>query len=327
MASDQTIELPRQGVLGRIVRPELVLIAATLLWGGNFVAGKELASDVDPITISFWRWTLALLILLPFSLGALRQHRRLLVANWRLVTATGATGIAGYSLFLYAALSSTTAINALLFISTAPLLITLASRWARRDHGTTWQLIGTLVSSAGAVIVIAHGDISRLVGLHLNRGDIWMLAGVLAWVVYSVLLRERPLNLPSLPFFTASAIAGVLMMAPMVGWQLARGERLELTVPTVAGLLYVAVGVSAMGYACWTRAVSSLGSERAGAFLHLVPVFGTLMAAIFLNERLAPYHLVGAALVGGGLWVASVRRARGTRVARAPGQAHPRPQA
>jgi drug/metabolite transporter (DMT)-like permease len=111
-------------------------------------------------------------------------------------------------------------------------------------------------------------------------------------------------------------------MTPLVGWQFARGERLELTVPTAAGLLYVALGVSALGYALWTRAVAALGPERAGTFLHLIPVFGTLMATVFLGERLAPYHLAGAVLVAGGLRLAGLRRAPAVQVARAPGR-HP----
>jgi drug/metabolite transporter (DMT)-like permease len=310
MLSDQTFTAARHGLQGTVALPQFALIAAMLLWGGNYVAGKALASDVAPVTISFWRWALALLVLLPFSLGSLRQHQALLLAHWRLIAATGATGIAGYSLCLYLALTLTTAINALLFVSTAPLLITLVSRWVFRDRGTPWQLFGTLVSSLGAVVVVAHGDAARLTALRFNRGDLWILMGVFAWVVYSVLLRQRPATLLTLPFFTASVAAGVLLMTPLVGWQFARGERLELTVPTAAGLLYVAFGVSALGYACWTRAVAALGPERAGTFLHLIPVFGTLMATIFLAERLAPYHLMGAALVAGGLRLAGMRRAR-----------------
>jgi drug/metabolite transporter (DMT)-like permease len=308
MLSDRTITSERRGLWSVASLPQVALIFAMLLWGGNFVAGKALASDVAPVTISFWRWSLALLVLLPFSLGSLRRHRRLILTHWRLIAATGATGVAGYSLCLYQSLTATTAINALLFISTAPLLITLANRLVFRDHGTTWQLVGTLVSSLGAVVVIAHGDAARLLELQLNRGDLWILAGVLVWVAYSVLLRQRPSSLPTLPFFTASVAAGVLLMIPLVALQFARGERLELTAPTIAGLLYVAVGVSALGYACWTRAVAALGPERAGAFLHLIPVFGTVMATLFLGERLAPYHLVGAALVAGGLRLASLRR-------------------
>jgi drug/metabolite transporter (DMT)-like permease len=308
MLSYRTPNLTRRGLWSAIALPQFALIFAMLLWGGNFVAGKAMASDVAPVTISFWRWFLALLVLLPFSLGSLRRHRVLLFGHWRLIAATGATGIAGYSLLLYQALTLTTAINTLLFISTAPLLMTLASRWLLRAPGTAWQLLGSLVSSLGAVVVIAHGDAARLATFQFNRGDLWMLAGVLTWVAYSVLLRRRPPALPTLPFFTASVAAGVLFMLPLVCLQFAGGERLELTAPTVAGLLYVALGVSALGYACWTRAVTALGPERAGTFLHLIPVFGTISAIIFLGERLAPYHLIGAALVAGGLWLASHRR-------------------
>jgi drug/metabolite transporter (DMT)-like permease len=309
MLSHRRFTITPNKLWSAVALPQVALVFAMLLWGGNAAAGKALASDVAPVTISFWRWSLALLVLLPFSLGPLIRHRALLLAHWRLIAATGATGIAGYTLCLYQALTLTTAINTLLFISTVPLLITLANRWILREGGTAWQLLGTLVSSLGAVVVIAHGDPGRLAALDLNRGDLWMIAGVLIWVAYAVLLRRRPAELPTLPFFTASVAAGVLLTAPLLALQLARGERLELTMSTAAGLLYVALGVSALGYACWTRAVNALGPERAGTFLHLIPVFGTITAIIFLGERLAPYHLVGATLVAGGLWFASLQRA------------------
>lgn len=304
--------------------PQTALITATLFWGGNFVAGKALAGTVPPVAISFWRWALALLVLLPLGFGELRRHRSLLLAHWRLIAMVGATGIAGYTLCFYQALVTTTAINALLFVATAPLLITLANWLAYRAPVAPRQVIGTLVSSLGAVVVIAHGDAARLLGLRLERGDLWIAAGVLVWVAYSLLLRRRPAALPPQPFFAASVLAGVVLLAPLYGWQFARGERLPLTLPAAAGLLYVAIGVSALGYACWTRGVAAIGPDRAAAFMHLIPVFGTTMAIIVLGERLAPYHLAGAALVGAGLMLASLRRVGA--VERAQGRANPQPR-
>ena len=149
---------------------------------------------------------------------------------------------------------------------------------------------------------------------------------MLVWVAYSILLRQRPSALPPQPFFTSSVLAGVALLAPLYCWRFASGERLVLTGPAVAGMLYVALGASALGYACWTRGVAALGPDRAGAFLHLIPVFGTTMAVIFLGERLAPYHLVGAVLVAGGLGLASLRRAPAAPVAARPRTAAKLPQ-
>ena len=309
MHSQRKSAAPGRGVLSILVLPQAALIAATLLWGGNFVAGKALAGDVPPTAISFLRWSVALLVLLPLGFGELRRHRALLLAHWRLIAAVGATGIAGYTLCFYQALAATTAINALLFVSTAPLLITLANWCVFRDRVTPWQVLGTVVSSLGTVVIIAQGDATLLLALRFNRGDLWMVAGVLVWVAYSLLLRRRPSALPSQPFFTASVLAGTALLAPLYCWQFAYGERLALTGPVAAGVLYVALGVSALGYACWTRGVAAVGPDRAGTFLHLIPVFGTTMAIIFLDERLAPYHLSGAAMVAAGIGLASLWQA------------------
>ena len=307
METNRESPAPARSVRALLNRPQISLVTATILWGGNFVAGKALAGDAPIVAISFWRWALALIVLLPFSFGALRQHRATLLAHWRLIATIGATGIAGYTLCVYTALAATTAINALLFISTAPLLITLANWFVYRDRVAPWQVAGTVVSSLGAVVVIAHGDAARLAALRFNRGDLWILAGVVVWVAYSLLLRRRPSTVPPLPFFTATVLAGAVLLAPLYAWTFAHGERLAPSIPNMLGVLYVALGASALGYACWTRGVAALGPDRAGTFLHLIPVFGTAMAIVFLGERLAPYHLVGAALVAGGLALASLR--------------------
>lgn len=92
------------GRAGRLTRharmalasPYLLLTSAPLLMAGNFIVGRALRGDVAPITLNFWRWTIALLILLPLSYPTLIRERAVLRSEWRRIAAIGASGIAAF---------------------------------------------------------------------------------------------------------------------------------------------------------------------------------------------------------------------------------------
>ncbi len=292
-----------------VVVPQLLLASAALLWAGNFVVGRLVRGDLPPVTLGFWRWALALVILLPMSFEPLRRHRKLILAHWKLVISLGVTSIAAYPVFVYQALTETTALNTLLLLSTVPLLISLAAWLVSREPITAAQGLGMLLSLAGAVVSVAHGDLTTLSHLEFNRGDLWMLAALPLWAIYAILLKRRPAQLPPLPLLTASVIAGMLMLTPVYIWQVAHGEYLVVNVSNALALLYVAVFVSALGYILWNKGAAELGANQAGVFVHLIPTFGALLSVVFLGERIAVYHLIAATLVIGGIGLASWRRA------------------
>ena len=279
----------------------LLLAAAALFWAGNFIAGRALRGDIPPVSLNFWRWTIALVILLPPSLAQLRQYRTLLAQHWLLIVLLGATGMATFHISVYSALTTTPALNAFLFVAIAPMTIAVGSWLAYRDTLTGRQVAGILVSLAGAVVVIVRGDPTTLLGLRLNPGDLWMLAAVLFWTVYAVALKRRPAALPPGVLLTASVIAGVLLLLPVYLWQVAHGETMVVSVPNSIILLYIAVFASVLAFWFWNRGVAVLGPAKAGMFTYLMPIFGAVLAMLFLAEPIALYHLIGALLVLSGI--------------------------
>lgn len=165
----------------RLLPPSLLIAFAPLFWAGNFVVGRALRGEIQPVALSFWRWAIALLILLPFSVVELRRDWPTIRANGPWIAVLGATGVAAFQTCVYLALTTTTAINALLFVSICPLLILLGSWLAFRDAVTLPQFLGILLSIVGAAIVIARGSFSTLLQLQFNRGDLWMLLAALVW--------------------------------------------------------------------------------------------------------------------------------------------------
>jgi drug/metabolite transporter (DMT)-like permease len=281
-----------------------MLAAATLFWAGNFVVARALRDELPPVSLNVWRWLIALAVLAPFAAPGLWRHRALLLARWRLFTLLGATGIAGFHTLVYLALAQTSVMNAVVIASTAPVAIVGLSFLTRGDPFGRRQAVGIAVSLAGALVVVVRGDPTALAALRLDGGTLWMLLAVPLWAGYSVLLRRVPAQLPQVVSLSASTIAGLALLAPVYAVQVALGERLALTPATLAGLLYIASFAAVAAFLLWNRGVGLIGPNRAGSFLHLMPVFGALLSFAFLGERPEGFHLAGAALVVAGLGLA-----------------------
>ncbi len=280
-----------------------------LFWAGNFVLGRALHADLPPLALSFWRWALALLILLPFSYQALRAQRDLLRKHWPILSLLALLGVTNYNTLAYIGLQGTTATNGVLLASTTPVLILGLSWLLLGVRIGVLQGLGMLLSLLGVLAIVTQGDPWRLAGLNLNQGDLWILVAGLDWALYSVLLRWRPPELELLVFLTATIALGTIPLAGLYAWDLARGHGFALTPVNLAALGYVALFPSVLAYVIWNRAVQVLGANRTGQYLHLMPVLGALLAILLLDERPGWFHALGFGLIAGGIWLASGSRA------------------
>lgn len=283
--------------------PVAGLATAVLLWSGNFVVGRALRFAMGPFSINFWRWAIAVAVLLPFTWKLLREHRGLLARHWRLLAVLGVTGIAAFQTLVYVALSFTTTANALLLLSLSPLAIALVSWALLGERMSGRQLAGIGVSFAGAVAIIAHGSVAALAGVSLGKGELCMLLGVALWTLYSLLLRRLPKELPQLAVLSATSAAGVLAMLPVYLWLPSGAPLLSMGAPAWSGLLYVALIASIPPFLLWNRGVAKIGPSRAGTFIYLMPAFGALLAFVFLGEELQMYQLAGGAAIFAGIAV------------------------
>lgn len=281
--------------------PYLLLVLATLFWSGNFVIGRGVHAHVPPIALAFWRWTVALIVLTPFALHHAWRERALLREHWKLLGALGILGVSCFNTLVYLGLQTTGAINAVVVYSTVPVIIVFFSWAAYRDTISLRQGIGGLVSLAGVLWVTTRGEPLAIVHLHVHTGDLLVLAAAFTWAAYSVLLRHHPPGLHPLAFLLSIIAIGVLVLSPAYGWELSTGVTMHLDATTVAAVLYVAVFASLLSFICWNRAVRWVGANRAGIFVHLMPVFSTILAILFLGERLHRYHLWGIGAVASGI--------------------------
>ena len=279
-----------------------------LFWAGNAVLGRAVAGAVPPIGLAFWRWCLGMLVVLPFAWPHLRHDITPILARWKSVLLLGTLGIGIYNTFQYIALNTTTALNCVRLQSSMPVMIVLMSLVLFRDRIGAMQGVGIAVSLVGATTLISHGDPATLLGLELNAGDVWMLAAVVIYAAYTTLLRRRP-AIHGLSFVVVTFAIGAVELLPFYIWESLSGHPVQASGITLLAVGYTVLFPSIAAYLCFNRAVELLGPNTAGLAIHLVPVFGSLLAILFLGEQPHLYHGVGIALIAAGIVLATRRRA------------------
>ncbi len=284
----------------------LLMLAPPLFWSGNFITGRAVRDAVPPIALAFWRWTGALAIALPLAWPHLRRDLPALRQHWVVTVVLSATGVAAFNAMVYTGLHSTTALNGVLLQSATPLFILL---WAAVLFGT-WpvprEAAGIAISMVGVAIIAGEGSLDRLVSLTLNAGDLWVLGAVASYAFYTALLRRRPPVHP-LSFLVASFALGILVLLPFYVWEISLGRTIVPGVGAFSAMAYVAVFPSFLAYLAYNRGVELIGPARAGQYIHLMQVFGTVLAVGLLGERFRLFHAVGIALIGVGLLLAQRR--------------------
>jgi drug/metabolite transporter (DMT)-like permease len=294
-----------------------LLALSNLFWAGNIVLGRGLAGAVPPIALAYWRWTGAFLIAVGVAWPHLKRDTAVLLRHWRMMLLLSATGIASYNTMSYIGLTSTTALNVLLLQSAGPLIIIVWAFTLFGERPTLRQAAGVLLSLAGVAIIAAHGSLERVLRLTLNRGDVWILVAMLVYGVYAAMFRRRPAAHP-LSFLVTTMGIGSLMILPFYLWEAAQGGRIQGGLPSWLAMAYIAVFPSFIAYLFFNRGIELIGAGRAGQSWHLMPVFGTALAVLFLRETFYAYHAIGIAMIAAGILLASVRSAPAPRPALDP---------
>lgn len=302
--------MQRPGLMGRLWRNGPLLLALTMLcWSGSVVVGRAAADLVPPVQFTALRWAGALVIAAPFAWPHLRRDWPALWARRWTVVLLAILGVVAYNILVYRGLHATTAVNALLMQSVMPLAILLANLLLFRERTGTLQMAAIVVSVAGVLTIASGGSMDTLRHLTFNPGDALVLLAVASFAVYSAVLRRRPAVHP-LSFLAATFVVGVAVLAPLAVLEHRAGAAIVPGWAALAAVLYACVFASFVATLLYNRGVELVGATKAGQYAHLMPVFGTLLAVVFLNERLHPFHAAGIALIAAGLLMANLRATR-----------------
>ncbi len=285
-------------------QPYLLLTLSPLFWAGNAVFGKAAAAVIPPFTLGFCRWLGATLIVLLICLPHMRRDWLIIRQHLGFLFFMGAFGFALFNVLLYTALHYTSAINVSIEQSAGPIIIILFSFLLFRERIRWIQTLGIVLSLIGVGITVTHGDLAKILRLEFNRGDAMTLVAITLYAGYSVALKWRP-QMHWLSFWGVLILASLLTSIPFMLWEVQQGYRMEPGLTAFASILYVAIFPSFVSQLFYAQGVHLVGANRAGLFINLVPVFGALLAVVFLGEQFRFYHLLGLMLVLLGIFLAS----------------------
>jgi drug/metabolite transporter (DMT)-like permease len=290
-------------------QPYLLLSITALCWAGNAIVGRLAAGHIPPVTLSFLRWSLALLIILPFAWKHLKHDWAAIRARLGTMIVLSVTGIGAFNTLQYWALEHTQALNTLLLQSAGPLFVAIWSLILLGVRLTLAQAGGIVLSLTGVLVILLHGDLTALTSIQFNKGDIIFTVALVIFGLYSVLSLKRP-EIHGLSFVGFTFGCGAASLIPLWIWELLSRPVMQLDTANLLALFYVAVFPSTIAYLCFNRGVQLIGANRAAPFFHVVPVFGSIMAIVFLGERPQLFHIIGFALVLTGVFVASRKPAK-----------------
>lgn len=285
-----------------------LMVFAAAAWGGSSVAGRAASGNVPPMTYSFLRWSLALMLFLPFGARPLWAERRQIMRQWPILALFGFFGMVGFTVPYFVGLQFTPAINVTLLNGLVPVMTVLLSFAMLGVIVTPGQSIGIVLALAGTMNIVIRGDINVLLDFRFNIGDLLALSAFLSWSFYTVMLKWKPADIGPYSFLVAITAFACLMMLPMCLWEISRVGVFDPTVGNLAIVGYAAVFPSFLAYLCWNAAVPVLGANLASITQYLNPVFGVVFAIMILSESFETYHMIGVAAIFVGLYLSTRRR-------------------
>ena len=287
----------------------ILLILATLFWSGNFIVGKAAGLfDIPPFTLNFYRWLFAWLILAPFTLKEIYKTRFHILDNLKYVLILGITSITLFNSIVYYSLQFTQVISGVLMISTIPVMIIFFSSLLKIEKTNFYQVLGVIFSMLGVIVIVTQLNDEKIKELSFNKGDLSIIIAMLSWALYSTLLKRNKLELSQLSLLQVIISSGLVFLLPIYIIEMNQGRFVTLELPFILTLIYVVLFPGLASFICWIKGIGLIGANRSGIFLHLMPIFSTIMAILIFDEKFMAFHLVGAVLIVTGIVLSSKNR-------------------
>ena len=288
------------------IKAYLMLVCASLFWAGNFMIGKyAFLTEIPPLSLVFYRWSLVWIILLPFTYKEIIKYKDTILNNLPLLFFLGLTSVGLFNSFTYLSLIHTQVINASLFNTAIPAIIILLCFLFKIEKTNKFQILGLIISACGILVIITKIKLDILLSLNFNKGDLIMIGGVLTWGIYSTLLKKKQFTLPLLTLVHVICTFGLISVFPQFLYEFSNGQIINFDINLAYTLIFLALFPSIGSYYCWAGAVSIIGANRAGISLSLIPLFSTIMAIVFYGEQFKFFHLIGAILIILGLFLSN----------------------
>ena len=280
----------------------LLLLLTTFFWSGNFIVGKAASIyEIPPFSLNFYRWFFACLILMPFTIKELIKRKNYILKNIGFFIILGITSITIFNSIVYYSLYYTQVISGVLMISTIPVWIIFMSSILNIEKTNIFQILGVILSLIGVLFIISKADLNLVKNLQFNKGDLTMIIAMFSWAVYSALLRKKKYEISQITLLQVVIICGLIFLIPIYFIEMSMGNLIKLDKPFYLTLTYVVIFPGLASFFFWIKGIAIIGANRAGIFLHLMPIFGAIMAIIIFNEKFMFYHFLGAIFIIAGI--------------------------
>ena len=280
----------------------LLLVLTTIFWSGNFIVGKAASMyEIPPFSLNFYRWFFAGLILLPFTYKEIIEKKNYILSNLGLFITLGITSITIFNSIVYYSLYHTQVITGVLMISTIPVWIIFISSILKIEKTNYYQIFGVFFSLLGVITIITKIDISVIKNLNFNKGDLSMIVAMLSWAIFSSLLKKKKHKISQISLLQIIICCGLIFLIPIYFIELSFGNQIKIERPFLLTLSYVVLFPGILAFLFWIKGISIIGTNRSGIFLHLMPIFGAIMAISIYDEKIMLYHFIGAIFIVSGI--------------------------
>ncbi len=280
----------------------LILILTTIFWSGNFIVGKAASMfQIPPFSLNFYRWFFAGLILLPFTYKEIINKKKYILDNLGFFIILGITSITIFNSIVYYSLYYTQVISGILMISTIPVWIIFISSLLNIEKTNIFQILGVVLSLTGVIFIITKADLNLIKNLDFNKGDLSMVVAMFSWAIYSALLKSKKYEISQVSLLEVVIICGLTFLIPIYFIEMKMGNQIILGKPFYLILGYVVLFPGLAAFFFWIKGISIIGANRAGIFLHLMPIMGAIMAMLIFDEKFMFYHILGAIFIIAGI--------------------------
>lgn len=286
-------------------------VLATLIWSGNFVIARGVNQQIPPVSLAFYRWSLATLLIVPLAIKKCKEEKEIVRKNWKYIFWVALTGITLFNTFVYVAGHYTSAINmALIGTTSSPIFATIMAVIFLKERLNTFRIVGILLCVAGIVLLLSKGSWENLASFRFSVGDLWVLAGAFAFAVYNILVRKKPGGISAINFLFVIFLLGTILLFPAYLTELNITGPVQWNGNLYGSIIYLGLGTSVISFLCWNAALQKLGTGTTVLFGNLIPIFSTLEAVWLLGEQINSIHLISGLLVIGGLIIANTMQNR-----------------
>ena len=286
-----------------------ILILTTIFWSGNFIVGKAASIyQIPPFSLNFYRWFFAGLILLPFTYKEILNKKKYIIENISIFIILGVTSITIFNSIVYYSLYYTQVISGILMISTIPVWIIFISTFLNIEKTNIFQIFGVVLSLIGVIFIVTKADLNLIKNLDFNKGDLSMIVAMFSWAIYSALLKRKNFKISQISLLEVVIICGLIFLIPVYLIELYLGNKIILGKPFYLTLTYVVIFPGLASFFFWIKGISIIGANRAGIFLHLMPIFGAIMAIVIFDEKFMNYHIFGALFIIVGITLSNKKK-------------------